>query len=53
MATGFKWILGALELPRVSALIVQQAGVIVALVEELEDTGQGLRFSGMSSARRS
>lgn len=35
-------VLGALEMPGVSALVVQQAGVVVALVQKLEDAGQGL-----------
>ncbi len=33
-----------LELPRVSVLVVQQARVVVALVEVLEDGAEDLRF---------
>lgn len=35
---------GVLELPRVAALVVQQAGIVVALIEVLEDGGEGLGF---------
>lgn len=39
------WVLGVLELPRVATLVVQQAWVIVSLVEVFEDTGKDLGLS--------
>lgn len=44
-ATGSMDILGVLELPRGTALVVYQAWIIVTLVEKLENTGNDLRFS--------
>ena len=38
-ATTIFWILGVLQFPSVSALVVQQARIVVTLVEEFEDTG--------------
>jgi hypothetical protein len=35
----FIGVLGALEFPRVTALVVQQVGVIVTLVKKFENTG--------------
>lgn len=48
--TGFMDVLGVFEFPRVSAPVMQQAGEVVTLVEEFEDTGQCLRFSIALSA---
>jgi hypothetical protein len=38
-ATTIFKVLGVLQFPSVSALVVQQARIVVTLVEEFEDTG--------------
>ena len=45
--------IGALELPGISTLVVQEAWVVVALVEELEHAGEDLgEFLGQADALR-
>lgn len=39
------WVLGVFELPRVATLVMQQAWVVVSLVEVFKDTGKDLRLS--------
>lgn len=41
-------VLGVFEFPRVATLVVQQAWVVVSLVEVFEDTGKDLGFSIVS-----
>lgn len=41
-------VLGVFEFPRVATLVVQQAWVVVSLVEVFEDTGKNLGFSIVS-----
>ena len=48
-ATEVLRVLGILELPRVAALVVQQAWVVVTLVEVFEDAGKDL---GLSTTKR-
>lgn len=43
--TIFLCVLGVFEFPRVLALVVTQARIVVTLVEKFEDTGQCLGFS--------
>ena len=44
-ATEVLGVFGILEFPRVAALVVQQARVVVTLVEVFEDGGKDFRFS--------
>ena len=44
-ATEVLGVLGIFELPRVATLVVQQAGVVVTLVEVFEDAGKDLGLS--------
>ena len=44
-ATEVMWILRIFELPRVATLVVQQAWVVITLVEVFEDAGEGLGLS--------
>lgn len=45
-------VLGIFEFPRVATLVVQQAWVVVSLVEVFQDTGKDLGFSVISSDGR-
>jgi hypothetical protein len=44
-ATTFFQVLGVFQVPSVSALVVQQARIVVTLVKEFEDAGEYFRFS--------
>lgn len=44
-------VLGVFEYPRVTTLVVQQAWVVVSLVEVFEDGGKDFRLSVISKVR--